>query len=1230
MNLHRSILFLCAWLFCAPAVRAQKPGVPSVRPALVAQLGHSSFVQSVRFSPDGKTLASGSPDRTVILWNAATGKELRTLFGHGDDTAPVCFSPDGKTLASGDGTIWDAATGRELCTLAGQERRVHIIGFSPDGKTLAGWPDRDTIKLWDAATGRELRTLSGLKGSVCFSPDGKTLASTGDDTTLRLWDVASGRELHTLSGHIDHAVDVCFSPDGKTLASWGLDKTVRLWDTATGRELRTLSGHEDRVESVCFSPDGKTLASREWGGTVKLWNTATGSELHTLSGHNGLVCFSPDGKILATTSDDKTVKLWDAASGNELHTLSGHTGNINSVNFSPDGKTLASGSDDHTIKLWDAATGRELRNLSGHTYPVPSVSFSPDGKTLAGGSWKAINLWNTTTGKELRTLFGHGDDIAPVCFSPDGKTLASGDGTIWDAATGRELRTLSGLKGSVCFSPDGKTLASTGDDTTLRLWDTASGRELRTLAGQGGTVQSVCFSPDGKTLAYGSEDGAVRLWDTATGRELRTLPRDDSYPYESDVLSVCFSPDGKMIASGSMDPSVRLWDAASGKELHALRGHTGEVNSVCFSPDGKILASGSDDNTIKLWDTASGRELHTLSGHAGSVMSVSFSSDGKTLASGGWDGTVRLWDTASGREICSLIGFDDGTWAVTDPEGRYDASNGGNVEGLHWVMGNEPIALGQLKERYYEPGLLAKILQGKPLRPVAAFDNVPLYPEVRTERLDDKHLKVHLADQGGGIGRVQVYVNDALFLEDARPAGTDPNAKELTFTVDVSRAPTLKPGKENDIRVVAYNAENWLPSRGIRLAVTPPGEAQNVPRRLFAIVCGISDYAAPDLRLGFPAMDAVRFAQALRLGAERAKPVIAGYDIALLTTADAPGALPPTKANLERAFAHVREKAKPDDILVVYLAGHGIALSTDNSLYCYLTQEANSADTAKLAADPVLRRQTTITSAELADWINRIPATYRVMALDTCAAGAAEAKLTEKRDAPGDQIRAMERFKDRTGFHILMGCAADRVSYEASRYGQGVLTYALLQGMKGAALREGEWVDVRTLFSYAEDEVPKLAGDIGGIQQPRYQKPGAGSFDIGKLTPDDRAAIPLASARPQVLRPKLGNKVDGVDDLELEKLLRQRLLDAFYASTRGSGGAPSSPVFYVDAEELSGAIRPIGQYTVEGKKVTVTITLLRDRQRVGTLTIEGSKDDPAGLAAKMAQAIVEAVGKLGF
>ncbi|MBD2205328.1 serine/threonine protein kinase [Calothrix sp. FACHB-1219] len=282
--------------------------------------GHSNPVDSVAISPDGNTLASGSWDKTIKLWNLATGEQIRTFSGHSDTVNSVAFSPNGNTLASGS---WDK-----------------------------------TIKLWNLATGEQIRTLkvhSNTVISVAFSPDGNTLASGSSDKTIKLWNLATGEQIRTFSGHSDTVNSVAFSPDGKTLVSGSDDKTIKLWNLATGEEIRTLTGHSYTIYSVAFSPDGKTLASGSDDNTIKLWNLATGEEIRTLTGHSYTiwsVAFSPDGNILASGSRDNTIKLWNLATGEQIRTLTGHDYEVISVAISPDGKTLASGSGDNTIKIW--------------------------------------------------------------------------------------------------------------------------------------------------------------------------------------------------------------------------------------------------------------------------------------------------------------------------------------------------------------------------------------------------------------------------------------------------------------------------------------------------------------------------------------------------------------------------------------------------------------------------------------------------------------------------------------------------------------------------------------------------------------------------------------------------------------------------------------------------------------------------------------------------------------
>jgi len=295
------------------------------------------------------------------------------LQGLGSEALALAFAPDGKTLAAGynNGTVvlWDTAQARPRMTFQGPAQAVLCLAYSRDGKALASctgyWkPDQPDgeVDLWDAETGRSLDRLRGHKGSVywvAFAPDGREVVSVGADGFPRVWDLAGGTLRAVLTGHNNWVYAAAYAPDGKTIAIAGGDMTVHLADAATCAPQAVLRGHTGQIECVAFSPDGKTIASGGRDNLIKLWDVVTHTSRTDLRGHTGWVsalAYSPDGAILASAAlaaGSKEVKLWDVASGRVLATLDRI--NSHAVVYAPDGKSIATGDFHGDVKLWDVA-----------------------------------------------------------------------------------------------------------------------------------------------------------------------------------------------------------------------------------------------------------------------------------------------------------------------------------------------------------------------------------------------------------------------------------------------------------------------------------------------------------------------------------------------------------------------------------------------------------------------------------------------------------------------------------------------------------------------------------------------------------------------------------------------------------------------------------------------------------------------------------------------------------
>ncbi len=314
--------------------------IEGVRSWTIETRGHRGDVHTVRYSPDGKLMATGCEDGTIRVWDPETGELDKALVGHDGAVHDLSWAADSQQIASGaaDDTVrvWDVPSGRETQETEVDNPSGHalFVSFSPDGKTLAYGGADETIHLWDIEAD-DTRMLQGPKEgvqSVTWAGDGNTLVAANGNKTLTVWDVPSGESKATLEGHTSAITDAVVSPDDRTVASTAAsqdeEESVRIWDMATGKPRQALPAHQHGAECIVFSPDGKLLIAggAEGDGRLRVWNIDTGQLVYEQEPHDGTrsiasVAVSPDGKLLAIAHHDGTVALCNLRTGESVRAL---------------------------------------------------------------------------------------------------------------------------------------------------------------------------------------------------------------------------------------------------------------------------------------------------------------------------------------------------------------------------------------------------------------------------------------------------------------------------------------------------------------------------------------------------------------------------------------------------------------------------------------------------------------------------------------------------------------------------------------------------------------------------------------------------------------------------------------------------------------------------------------------------------------------------------------------
>ena len=624
-------------------------------------------------------------------------------FRHEGGATRLAYTLDGRTLIAqtySGVVLWDAATGKELRRVPVRMSNYGVgMDVSADGTTLAianGPEDDETrIDLWDLRSGKKTRSIALPNGEgqaevireVCFSPDGSSIALTAHNSgKAMVFDLVSGQIRASLGGKDNRFYNIAFSPDSKSLATVEEpNHGVRIWDTKTWKLIRTVYKPPERapgdpgdfVSAISFSADGKLLAL---GSTrIVLIDPNTSDELGQITASVGasvgpIMCMalSPNGKTVVANGRpgrDRKIIVWEIPTGKILHILDGRSEG-RSVAFSPDGKSIAVGAGSRTIQVYDAATGKErFADFQGHYSSINSVAFTSDRRTLISTEFTGkVYRWNLASKERNGLIDG---DANSLSFSAGNEKLAmiAGKGDkmatkvrVWDFASNKEALLIpvpgTQIVESAVFFGDGQKLATLDWNDkrqnlyAVRHWDAATGVQDKIWPVPNQNYREGLYiaslGADGKTVFAALNDSTISVYDTLSAR--KRLFRG-----QENEGGVSLSPDARLLASWKNAPNsaVRLWEVESGKEILLLNAHQDQVAFAAWSPDGRVLACGEKrgdrnqatfDQSVRLWDVAKGKELTRYSGFKADVTALNFARNGTLLAAGLADGTILVWD----------------------------------------------------------------------------------------------------------------------------------------------------------------------------------------------------------------------------------------------------------------------------------------------------------------------------------------------------------------------------------------------------------------------------------------------------------------------------------------------------------------------------------------------------------------------------------------------------------
>ena len=1053
------------------------------KPEIFVQMGHSDRVETMVLSEDGRYLVTGSEDKTVKLWDAGSGSEIRTFTWRFDDKyediESVGISNDGRYIlaGAGEGTvkIWDSISGKEIRSYKKHSSGVQFVRFSANGERVISI-GISKLKVWDTFTGKDIKSIDDIVGIGMSPANNYVLSGNTYDpakNTYTVYDIATLRKVRSFKAKLKSSPNsVAFSQDGKYCLMFDTDfikekSTLELWNTVTGKKAYATE-MDKTIWNIAISPDGKYGLVA--GDESLLFDTHTGETLKKFSDEQTyFALFSADGKrIIYSEFFGSSPTLYDVSTSKIIRKFVSRAGvPIHGLDISADGKLAFSGGNDDILRLWDIHAGRLVKTMKGDSQDetlncINTVAISPNAKYGGTGGYHVFKLWDLSAGKNTKTWdLNNIEGLEPpeyleptvvtsISFSSDNRYVALSQGVGYIIVIEVESGNIKvKLKGSptdcpFSFSPDGKYLIhsianSSPSSETLGpgktiVWDIENDREVRRFEGIGCGV----FSPDSKYVLYGEKDG-LKLWDIQTGTKIK------------DFKTNAF------IGSFGMG----WWRESFGK----------------------FFIPGNDRREITIYESDNPSKIITFKEHLKYITDIKFMPAGKSVFSSSFDGTMRLWNTSTGKEIAQFITFPDGEWIVITPEGYYNSSANGDKH-LNVSIGNNVYGIDQYRATFYKPRIVQAALRGGNIEEAVARITgdqkkapSPVYTEppfiVIKSPEDGKkinsaeaEISLYIEDRNQTIKKVKVFVNGRVATGgEGRGIKVKAAVPEGKKSLDLKIPVHLDIG-ENLIEVTAFNGFSEG-RKSIRIYASVAGaKGKVILPNLWILSIGINRYQDKKLNsLSYAAADAEGIVKAF--SGQKGKLF---REINSLVINDN-SRIKPTYENVIDNLNYL-SRAGNNDVAILFIAGHG--MNDDRGEFYFLPGDAVIKD------DGTIKRSKAISWRDIKSILD-IPAKKLIFA-DTCHSEGVSGKKTRGVDSD----RFVKELQEANAV-IFTSSRGRELSQESDKWKHGAFTYALIEGIKGKAdLIKDNKISMKELDAYVSETVPKITN---GAQHPITNTP---------------------------------------------------------------------------------------------------------------------------------------------